>query len=193
VRSAHVFSGISYYPYTVSRSHYSLLMRFVQFVIRRAYLWEYTAHCWELLEFKYRHDLVRDALFDIFRRAGISVKKNTPVNFLTDPQERRSTLWQTDVLVHGWVGALKATSNKVAKHEKACSDNQHIFISFAFDIFGYIAPEVVDLLKRVQMVMHSNIVSLRPMNVIFWRIDFAIQKGLAAQLVARRPKLDIIR
>jgi len=28
---------------------------------------------------------------------------------------------------------LKVVSSKVAKHEKACSDNQHVFILFAFD------------------------------------------------------------
>jgi hypothetical protein len=44
-----------------------------------------------------------DVLFDIFRHAGISVKKETPENFLTDPQDRRSTLRPADVLVHGWV------------------------------------------------------------------------------------------
>ncbi|KAK2380676.1 hypothetical protein QL285_068351 [Trifolium repens] len=43
-------------------------------------------------------------------------------------------------------------SNKVAKHEKACSDNQHAFIPFAFDTFGFLAPDVVDLLQRV----HKN-------------------------------------
>jgi hypothetical protein len=48
---------------------------------------EHAAHCRELPGFKYRHDLVRDVLFDIFRRAGISVKKEAPVNFLTDPRE----------------------------------------------------------------------------------------------------------
>ncbi|KAK2384567.1 hypothetical protein QL285_071901 [Trifolium repens] len=36
---------------------------------------EHAAHCRELLGYKYRHDLVRDVLFDIFRRVGISVKK----------------------------------------------------------------------------------------------------------------------
>ncbi|MCI67229.1 xylem serine proteinase, partial [Trifolium medium] len=46
--------------------------------------------------------------------------------------------------------ALKAASSKVAKHKKACSDNQHVFISSAFDTFGFLAPEVVDLLRRVQ-------------------------------------------
>jgi hypothetical protein len=79
----------------------------------------------------------------------------------------------------------------VAKHEKMCSDNQHIFIPFTFDTFGFLAPEVVDLLKRVQTIMHNNIVSHRSLNVVFRRIDFAIQKGLAAQLVARQPLIHI--
>ncbi len=175
---------------------------------------EHAVHCKELPGFKYRHDFVRDVLFDIFRRAGISVKKEAPVNFLTDPLEGRSTLRPADVLVFGWVGgkhacvdltgvsplvglrtgtftvgeaALKAASSKVAKHEKACSDNQHAFIPFAFDTFGFLAPEAVDLLERVQRVMHSNIVSPRSMNVVFKRIGVAIQKGVAAQLVARLP------
>jgi len=42
--------------------------------------------------------------------------------------------------------ALKVASSKVAKYEKACSDNQHAFIPFAFDTFGFLAPEAVDLL-----------------------------------------------
>jgi hypothetical protein len=73
----------------------------------------------------------------------------------------------------------------MAKHEKTCNDNQHVLILFAFDAFGFLALEVVDLLKRVQRVMCSIIVSYRSMNVIFRRIGFTIQKGLAAQLVVR--------
>jgi hypothetical protein len=46
--------------------------------------------------------------------------------------------------------APKAASSKVVKHEKACSDNQHAFIHFAFDTFGFLATEAVDILKRVQ-------------------------------------------
>jgi hypothetical protein len=87
--------------------------------------------------------------------------------------------------------ALKDASSKVAKHEKACSGNQHAFISFAFDTFGFLASEAVDLLHRVQRVMHSNIMSPRSMNVVFTRIGFAIQKGLAAQLVARLPPIHV--
>jgi hypothetical protein len=48
--------------------------------------------------------------------------------------------------------ALKAASSKVAKHERACSNNQHAFIPFAFDTFGFLGPNVVNILKRVQRV-----------------------------------------
>nr|GEV45597.1 auxilin-like protein [Tanacetum cinerariifolium] len=96
--------------------------------------------------------MVRDILFDICRRAGISAKKEALVNFLTDPSDGRSILRPADVLVFGWVRgkhacvdltevsplvglssrgftagqtALKAVSVKVTKHEKACIENQH--------------------------------------------------------------------
>ncbi|KAJ0558888.1 putative exostosin [Helianthus annuus] len=179
---------------------------------------EHAIHCRELPGFKYRHDLVRDVLFDIVRCAGISAKKEAPVNFLTDPLEGRSTLRPADILVFGWVGgkhacvdltgvsplvglgssaftvgqaALKAASGKVIKHEKACLDNQHVFIPFAFDTFGFLAPEAVDLLSRVQRVMHSNVMTPRSMDVVFKRLSFAIQKGVAAQLVARLPTISM--
>jgi hypothetical protein len=87
--------------------------------------------------------------------------------------------------------ALKAASSKVAKHEKACSDNQHVFIPFAFDTFDFLAPEAVDLLKRVQRVMHINIVSPRSLNAFFRRICFVIQKDLAAQLIVRIPFIHV--
>ncbi|GJR64394.1 hypothetical protein Tco_0010459 [Tanacetum coccineum] len=174
----------------------------------------YQIHCKELTGFKYRHDMVRDVLFYMCRRAGISAKKEAPVNFLTDPSDGRSTLRPADVLVFGWVGgkhayvdltgvsplvglsswgftvgqaALKSASCKVAKHEKACIENQHVFISFAFDTFGFLAPEAVELLTRVQRVMNTNVMTPRSTNAVFNRIGFAIQKRLAAQLVARLP------
>ncbi|GKA09149.1 ARID DNA-binding domain-containing protein [Tanacetum coccineum] len=175
---------------------------------------EHAVHCKELPGFKYRHDMVRDLIFDICRRAGISAKKEAPVNFLTDPLNGRSTLRLADVLVFGWVGgkhacvdltgvfplvglssrgftagqaALKAALGKVTKHEKACIENQHLFIPFAFDIFGFLASEAVELLSRVQRVMHNNVMTPRSTDVVLKRIGFAIQKELAAQLVARLP------
>ncbi|GJS88233.1 hypothetical protein Tco_0770869 [Tanacetum coccineum] len=83
--------------------------------------------------------------------------------------------------------ALKAVSCKVTKHEKACIENQHVFIPFAFDTFDFLAPETVELLSRVQRVMHNNVMTLRSTDVVFKRIDFAIQKGLMTQFVARLP------
>ncbi|GKC35025.1 hypothetical protein Tco_1047409 [Tanacetum coccineum] len=154
----------------------------------------------------------RKACLDSFgeHACRISAKKEAPVNFLTDPSDGRSTLRPADVLVFEWVGgkhacvdltgvsplvglssrgftvgqaALKAASCKVAKHEKACIKNQHVFIPFAFDTFGFLAPEAVELLTRVQRVMNSNVMTPRSANVVFNRIGFAIQKGLAAQLI----------
>jgi hypothetical protein len=52
-------------------------------------------------------------------------------------------------------GGFKAASSKVVKHERACSENQHVFILFAFDIFDFLAPKTVNILKIVQRVMHS--------------------------------------
>ncbi|KAJ0522329.1 putative exostosin [Helianthus annuus] len=146
-------------------------------------------------------------------RAWISAKKEAPVNFLTDLLDGRSTLRPVDILVFGWargkhacvdlrgvfplvglmdnwfvVGqtALKAESGKVAKHEKTCLENQHVFIPFAFDTFGYLAPEVVEFLNRVRRVVNSNL-SILKSRFVFSRIGFAIRKGVAAQLVTRLP------
>lgn len=175
---------------------------------------EHAVHCKELPGFKYRHDLVRDVLFDVLRRAGISAKKEAPVNFLTDPTEGRSSLRPADVLVFGWAGGkhacvdltgvsplvdlrgkgftagqavMKAETKKVDKHDKACSENQHVFVPFAFDTFGSLAPEAVRFLDRVRKIVRSNISAPRGHDYVFSRIGFAIQKGVAAQLVARLP------
>lgn len=42
----------------------------------------------------------------------------------------------------------KSCVSKVTKYEKVCSHNQYTFILFAFDIFGFLASQVVDLLNR---------------------------------------------
>ncbi|GJX09420.1 hypothetical protein Tco_0199279 [Tanacetum coccineum] len=69
---------------------------------------EHAVHYKELLGFKYRHDMVRDVIFDVCRRARISAKKEAHVNFLTDPLDGRSTLRSAGVLIFGWVGGKHA-------------------------------------------------------------------------------------
>nr|KAJ0213783.1 hypothetical protein LSAT_V11C400188880 [Lactuca sativa] len=110
--------------------------------------------------------LVWDVLFDACWRAGISVKKEASMNFLTDPHDGRFTLRPTDILVFGWIGgkhacvdltgvspivglgsrgftaghtALKAAACKVVKHKNACIEKQHVFVPFAFATFGFLA------------------------------------------------------
>lgn len=60
---------------------------------------------------------------------------------------------------------LKVASGKVVKHKNMCSDNQHTFIPFVFDIFGFLAPETVNLLQRVQRLIYNNVVSHITTNV----------------------------
>jgi hypothetical protein len=60
--------------------------------------------------------------------------------------------------------SLKVASNKVANHEKTCSNNQHIFLQFALDTFGFLSPEVVDILHRAQKILLSNVMSHRFLN-----------------------------
>ncbi|KAL8257952.1 hypothetical protein R6Q59_029993 [Mikania micrantha] len=161
---------------------------------------EHAVHCKELPGFKYRHDWVRDVLWDILRRA--------------DPMEGRSTLRPADLLVFGWAGGKhacvdltgvsplvglrengfvvgqatrKAESKKVDKHTKACAENQHVFVPFAVDTFGSLASEAIHFLTRVQRVVQNNCSTPRGQEFVFGRLGFAIQKGLAAQLVARLP------
>ncbi|KAJ0836096.1 putative exostosin [Helianthus annuus] len=93
---------------------------------------EHALHCRELPVFKYRHDFMRDALVDILRRAGISAKKEAPVNFLTDPSEGRSTLRPADVLVFGWEGG---------KH--ACVDLTGVSPLAGFRENGFVAGQAV--------------------------------------------------
>jgi hypothetical protein len=66
---------------------------------------------------------------------------------------------------------FKTALSKVGKHEKTCSDNQHVLYYLCLTL---LAPEIVSLLRRVQMVMHSDVGSHRSMDIVFKRVDFAI-------------------
>ncbi|MFS8027119.1 hypothetical protein Hanom_Chr16g01494901 [Helianthus anomalus] len=83
----------------------------------------------------------------------------------------------------------KAESKKVDEHAKACVENQHVFVPFAFDTFGSLASEAIQFLTRVQRVIHNNCSTSGGQGFIFGRLGFAIQKGVVAQLVARLPSV----
>jgi hypothetical protein len=62
-------------------------------------------------------------------------------------------------------------------NRRACSNIQHGFIPFAFDTFGFLAPEAVNILNRVQRIMHSNVVSPKSLYIMFKRMGFVIIRG----------------
>jgi len=115
------------------------------------------------------------------------MKKWTPVNFLSDVLDERSTFRPTYVMVYILIGGkhscvnltvsplvilgievllvghttFNVMSSKVVKQEKMYYDNQYVSIPFAFDTFGFLVPEVVGLLHIVQRIMHNNVMSFR--------------------------------
>jgi hypothetical protein len=59
----------------------------------------------------------------------------------------------------------------MVKHEKTCSNNQHAIISLVFDIFDFLAQDVIDLLKTVQRIIlyrskYRGIIHLSPTRSI---------------------------
>ncbi|GKC67079.1 putative reverse transcriptase domain-containing protein [Tanacetum coccineum] len=117
---------------------------------------EHAVHCKGLPGFKYMHDLVRDVLYDVLKRAGISSKNKAPGKYACVDLTGVSPL--VGLGDNGFVArqaALKAESSKVAKHEKACLENQHVFIPFTFDTFGFLAPKAEDFWTRVQRVVQN--------------------------------------
>ena len=142
---------------------------------------EHVVHCKELPDFKYKHDFVINSGGREYRWRRRRLWTFWLTHKIEDRHLGLQMLWCTNGLeenmhVWTWLGvsplvslgvgaftvgqaALKAESSKVVKHEKSCSDNQHAFIPFAFDTFGFLESEVVDLLHKVQSVMHSNVMS----------------------------------
>ncbi|KAJ0828657.1 hypothetical protein HanRHA438_Chr17g0839651 [Helianthus annuus] len=51
--------------------------------------------------------------------------------------------------------------------------------------------KAVRFLKRVQQVVSNNTAHVKGQDFVFSRVGFAIQKGVAAQLVARLPAISL--
>jgi hypothetical protein len=62
--------------------------------------------------------------------------------------------------------------------------NMHLNL-LHFTLLIFLAPEIVVILKIVQRVTHSNVMSLKFRDIVFKRIDISIKKELVAQLITR--------
>jgi hypothetical protein len=78
------------------------------------------------------------------------------------------------------------------KNKKVYSDNQHAFIPFVSDTFGFLAPDAFNLLQKVQKIIHNNVVSTWSMDVVFKKIDILpyIKAGLTQALALGLKKTD---
>jgi hypothetical protein len=72
---------------------------------------------------------------------------------------------------------FKVTLSKVIKHEKTCFNYQHVFISFVFDTFGFVALDAANLPQKIQRVKHNNVVSPKSINITFKRIILPFRMG----------------
>jgi hypothetical protein len=55
-------------------------------------------------------------------------------------------------------------------------------ISFTFNNFSFLAPKVVDILKRVQQIIRNNVVYPRLIDLVFRIINCAIPKNLCGTI-----------
>ncbi|KAF5176956.1 hypothetical protein FRX31_033457 [Thalictrum thalictroides] len=125
------------------------------------------------------HDHVRDILYDVVWQVGIQVKKEAPVNFLTDPTDGRSTLHPANVLIYNWSEG-KQTCVHITRASPMVDIGNGIFEVGQAAIYAAVAPEAVKLLKRFQRIMDNNMMTVGGNVYIFRRVGFAIQKELAA-------------
>ncbi|KAL5713679.1 hypothetical protein ACHQM5_015733 [Ranunculus cassubicifolius] len=173
---------------------------------------DHAVACGSEIGYKYRHNLVRDTLFDIMGRAGIGVQKEAPLGFLST--DGRVGLRPADILVYGWdrgknvcidvtgvsplVGSEKggfrhgialdmAVKKKHIKHSEVCSKNGYGFLAFGFTTFGGVGTETLELVRRIGKVLEGHTLGKGYSKYLWPRLSFCIQRGVSAQLVSRLP------
>ncbi|KAL6522079.1 hypothetical protein OROMI_031956 [Orobanche minor] len=165
--------------------------------------------CSSSVGLKHRHNLVRDTLFDICFRAGISSGKEVDFG-VVDGLGR--PLRPADILLYSWdrgrhtcvdiTGSspltqtclasfapgrcvLEASRRKCAKYRDVCSTAGYGFLPFSFSSFGELDGDAVALLGRIRSFSLALDSSSRLAAHIFTRVCFSIAKGVGAQLVSR--------
>nr|GEV19097.1 epoxide hydrolase [Tanacetum cinerariifolium] len=117
---------------------------------------DHAVHCSSEVGVKFRHNLVRDILVDVYFKVGIMVRKKALIGFIS---EDGKDLRPTDLLLFNWLQALhNAVEKKKKKHASICEENGYKFISFAVFTFGEFDTEALDTLSRIKSIFisHSN-------------------------------------
>ncbi|GKB69770.1 hypothetical protein Tco_0931182, partial [Tanacetum coccineum] len=73
------------------------------------------------------------------------------------------------------------------KYEANCADIGYGFLPFSFSSFGELEKDAVTLLKRIRKFSVAQSIRARAAIHIFSRINFAIARGVRAQIVSPLP------
>ena len=91
------------------------------------------------------------------------------------------------------LAARAAQDVKYAKHADVCGASGYGFKAFAADAFGVLAPDARQMLLRIASLL--QITKMYPeylaRQIVFRRISFAIQLGVARQLLVARQEYDL--
>ncbi|GKB71596.1 hypothetical protein Tco_0933008 [Tanacetum coccineum] len=92
---------------------------------------------------------------------------------------RDKFLRPADMLLYSWDGGLDYEAN--------CADIGYGFLPFSFSSFGELEKDAVTLLKRIRKFSVAQSIRARAAIHIFSRINFAIARGVRAQIVSPLP------
>ena len=161
-----------------------------------------------------RHNIVRDALFDLCLKAGFNPVKDAPVACLGSTNNGRIVTFRpADLQISGddfthdciditVVSPIKlrtiqsvigkyaedAEAAKYTKHAFSCEQSGYGFKAFAIDVFGVMAKKSYQFLQRI-ISGYSRMTGIpvdRAASICLRRISFAVQLGVARQIVRCR-------
>ena len=161
-----------------------------------------------------RHNLVRDALFDLTLKARFDPVRDAEVTCLGFRSNQQAALRPADLLVAGddfnrdcvdvtvvspivsrvqpeiVVGkkAEDAGVLKIRKHQQACEAAGFGFKAFAVDVFGVLTRDSTAFLERVsrRVARESEYPSYLASSICYRKISFSVQLGVARMFVACR-------
>ena len=169
---------------------------------------------WSGGHFLSRHNLVRDALFDLTLKARFDPVRDAEVTCLGFRSNQQAALRPADLLVAGddfnrdcvdvtvvspivsrvqpeiVVGkkAEDAGVLKIRKHQQACEAAGFGFKAFAVDVFGVLTRDSTAFLERVsrRVARESEYPSYLASSICYRKISFSVQLGVARMFVACR-------
>nr|GEV00728.1 actin-binding, cofilin/tropomyosin type [Tanacetum cinerariifolium] len=172
---------------------------------------DHVISCAGIIGIKHRHSVVRDTLVDICFRSGISTGKEVDIRLGGGCDK---ALRPANMLLNSWDGALDvcvdligsspltqtgmanfvpgramidAAQRKRGKYMAKCAVIGYGFLPFSFSSLGKLEADTVTLLKRIHKFSMTQDIGARAAIHIFNRINFAIAKGVGAQIVSRLP------